>query len=287
VELGGEAREAEDEEEEETGRLLSSSVKVKSKLKAPSGRKFFNATKKSLKEDHLPMKGKIQQTTTGKGNVNQNNNSNRKSTSDTYLDVKESNGHVATMKFYSQCLLNKSAKKTGIKLDAQKAIHLDDSLLLELNKNFSHFLETNLVNARLALAYHRQSNWIEIKLDSIENVSTRECYHVRALVDVFYRGRHSKQMKSTSVIERLKQDSGQVSFPFRFAVHLSERVKVRLVRLNVIIIGRLIDQPANEAPPTLQSLVVLTSDTSTANVQILGGVQIKIKDYLNQITHDD
>lgn len=244
--------------------------------------RFLNTkkAKEATKNKNKEKVNKVKQSKS-KNNNNKNNGSNL-SLNDSILIEKEfRNINNNNRRFYSETQitesnvvdLNKSISslntKTNILNLKKKIIELDDKLLAELNTNFSNLLSTNYADAYLSIKFLKKKH-ILISFDSIENVSMFELERVLVIVDVFYKNKHTKRMVSKSEFFALKANEKK-EFKFKFLISLAKNIQTDLLKLNIFIIGKVLD---NETPDEPNLILV---SKSAPEMQILGGAQVKVK----------
>ncbi|CAF0742654.1 unnamed protein product [Brachionus calyciflorus] len=182
--------------------------------------------------------------------------------------------------------LNKSSSLGNVKVNNKinlfngksKKIELDDFLLEELNNNFSYFLNINYADAYLSLKYFKSKHFILIIFDSIDNLTDFDLKNVLIIVDVFYKKKHMKRMFSKSDAFSLTPNERK-PFNFKFLINLTRKIQINLIKLNIFIIGKVIQNGLTK----LNSSNLIIASKSAPEMQILGGAQIKIKDIIQNI----
>lgn len=242
------------ETNKDKNKIKEKTEKVKQVPKSKNNNNINTGSSMSL-NDSIMLEKEMQ-------NLNNNNSYNRRYYSETQI----AESKTAELN-KSICSLNVCENK--IKNLNKKIIELDDKLLAELNNNFSNLLSTNYADAYLSIKYLKKKH-ILIIFDSIENISLYELDRVLIIVDVFYKAKHMKRMVSKSEFFSLKALEKK-SFKFKFLISLAKNIRTDLLKLNVFIIGKVIE---NEKQT--ESSLILASQ-SAPEMQILGGAQIKVK----------
>jgi hypothetical protein len=167
-----------------------------------------------------------------------------------------------------------------------RRIELDDDVLIEMNKNFSSLLTVRFAEASVFIKYLKQANTISIILSSICNLSEHDLERVNFLTDVFYKKKFRNRMASSlQPFSMRSKEKRRVSF--EFLIEMNPRIDVNLIKLNVLIVGKECQKSTREtgSEKDVKSEGLVLISRSASEIQILGGVTINVKDYLERF-HD-
>ncbi len=245
---------------------------------------FFSKLFKSKKNEEEPKKSK-------KNEKNFNANNNRENfdyESITIESPEETTAHEAdcednsTFQYINSKTLNKNQNnnnhiindvlhlrkaKSSPDLKANQ-LELNDEFLDQLNDNFEDLMMSNYADARVTINYFVKKNIVSISFFSIINQTNSILTNVHVLIDIFYEDKWQRRLDS-KIDSITMLENEEKSFDQNFLIEF-KKFDIKRIKLNIFIVGKRLEINNHSS----KSNIILTSNLSMPEMQILGGAHI-------------
>jgi hypothetical protein len=248
--------------------------------------------KKYVKSNNLTKPGSESKKITKTGNRNNNNNNENEKI---FIESQQSEANEPAAKRIMQNKLfrylasgsavKKPRRNSTVSKPKLNSVKLDDEILAELNKNFENLITVRFAEAAVLVRFIEKDSTIFVRLTSVANRTHYDVENVSFLLDVFYKKRFRNRMVSSMSPFSLGPNEKK-SVSMEFLVETDARINLKMIMLNVLVVGRVSELGRLEEEVSDTDTVgdnsgglMLNSD-SASGIQILGGVRIRMKDYV-------